>query len=148
PCLQYQIHRCSAPCVGLISKEEYARGVEYAMLFLEGRAGAVTERLVARMEQASAELRFKLAAQYRDQLAKLRNVQSRELVAASATVLDAIGLAAEQGLYCGAVMFFRGGPSLGTRSHFPKVADGADDDEVSRAFLLQYYGGREAPREI
>ncbi len=148
PCLQYQIHRCSAPCVGLISKEEYARDVENAMLFLEGRADAVTARLVERMEQASAELRFELAAQYRDQLAKLRQVQSEQLMSASATDFDAIGLAVEHGVHCVAVMFFRGGRSLGTRQHFPKVAEGADEDEVIRAFLLQYYGGREAPREI
>jgi len=148
PCLQYQIHRCSAPCVGLISKEEYARDVENAMLFLEGQGEAVTARLVERMEQASAELRFELAAQYRDQLAKLRNVQSQQLMSASATDFDAIGLAVEHGVHCVAVMFFRGGRSLGTRNHFPKVADGAEEDEVIRAFLLQYYGGREAPREI
>lgn len=148
PCLQYQIRRCSAPCVGLISKEEYARDVENAMLFLEGRGDAVTERLVERMEQASAELRFELAAQYRDQLAKLRNIQSEQLMSGSTADFDAVGLAEVHGVYCVAVMFFRGGRSLGTRNHFPKVAVGADDDEIIRAFLLQYYGGREAPPEI
>ncbi len=148
PCLQYQIQRCSGPCVNLISKEEYARDVENAMLFLEGDSDAVTARLVERMEQASAELRFELAAQYRDQLAKLRNVQSEQLMSGSAIDFDAIGLAVERGVHCVAVMFFRGGRSLGTRNHFPKIAEGADEDEVIRAFLLQYYGGREAPREI
>ena len=148
PCLQYQIQRCSAPCVGLISKEEYARDVENAMLFLEGRDDAVVERLVERMEQASAELRFELAAQYRDQLAKLRNVQSQQLMSGSTADFDAVGLAEVHGVHCVAVMFFRGGRCLGTRNHFPKVAAGADDDEIIRAFLLQYYGGREAPREI
>lgn len=148
PCLQYQIRRCSGPCVGLISKEEYARDVENAMLFLEGRDDAVVERLVERMEQASAELRFELAAQYRDQLAKLRNVQSQQLMSGSTADFDAVGLAETHGVHCVAVMFFRGGRCLGTRNHFPKVAAGADDDEIIRAFLLQYYGGRDAPREI
>ncbi|MGB7213548.1 MAG: excinuclease ABC subunit UvrC [Gammaproteobacteria bacterium] len=148
PCLQYQIRRCSAPCVGLISKEEYARDVENAMLFLEGRNDAVIERLVERMEQASAELRFELAAQYRDQLAKLRNVQSQQLMSGSAIDFDAVGLAESHGVYCVSVMFFRGGRCLGTRNHYPKVAPGTGHDEIIRAFLLQYYGGREAPREI
>jgi len=148
PCLQHQIQRCTAPCVGLISKEDYARDVENAMLFLQGDSDAVTERLVDRMEQAAAELRFELAAQYRDQLSKLKQVQSQQLMSGSAVDFDAVGLAVEQGVHCVAVMFFRGGRSLGTRNYFPKVAEGADDDEVIRAFLLQFYGGREAPREI
>jgi excinuclease ABC subunit C len=148
PCLQYQIHRCSAPCVGLISKEDYARDVENAILFLQGDSDAVTERLAERMERASSELKFELAAGYRDQLAKLRHLQSQQLMSGSAADFDAIGLAEVQGVHCAAVMFFRGGRSLGSRNHFPKVAPGSHDDEVIRAFLLQYYGGREAPREI
>jgi excinuclease ABC subunit C len=148
PCLQHQIHRCSAPCVGLISKEDYARDVDNAVLFLEGHSDAVTERLAERMEKASAELRFELAAQYRDQLAKLRQVQSQQLMSGDAADFDAVGFAFEQGVHCAAVMFFRGGRSLGSRNYFPKVAYGAEEGEVVRAFLLQYYGGREAPREI
>jgi excinuclease ABC subunit C len=148
PCLQYQIQRCSAPCVGLISKEDYVRDVENAMLFLEGDSDAVTERLAERMEQASAELRFERAADYRDQLANLRRLQSQQLMSGTASDFDAIGLAQVQGVYAAAVMFFRGGRSLGSRTYFPKVAAGSGEDEIIRAFLLQYYGGREAPREI
>ncbi|HEU4618400.1 MAG TPA: excinuclease ABC subunit UvrC [Gammaproteobacteria bacterium] len=148
PCLQFQIQRCSAPCVGLISKEDYARDVENAILFLQGDSDAVTERLAERMEQASAELRFERAAEYRDQLAKLRRLQSQQLMAGVAADFDAIGLAEVHGVHCAAVMFFRGGRSLGSRNYFPKVAAGSGDDEVIRAFLLQYYVGREAPREI
>src|SRR5690606_3903027 len=141
-------HRCSAPCVGLNSKEEYARDVENAMLFLEGRADADTKRLIERMEQASDEMRFEHAAQSPDQLAQRSNSHAQQLMSGSATDFDAIGLAVEHGVHCVAVVFFRGGRSLGTRNHFPKIAEGADEDEVIRAFLLQYYGGREAPREI
>jgi excinuclease ABC subunit C len=148
PCLQYQIQRCSAPCVGLISKEDYVRDVENAMLFLQGDNDAVIERLVQRMEQASAELRFERAAEYRDQLAQLRRLQSLQLMSGTAADFDAVGLARVQGVYAAAVMFFRGGRSLGSRTYFPKVAAGSSEDEVIRAFLLQYYGGREAPREI
>jgi excinuclease ABC subunit C len=148
PCLQHQIGRCSAPCVGLIAAEDYARDLEHAVLFLQGRSDVVTARLAERMEQASAALAFERAAQYRDRLAKLKNVQSQQLMARSSGDFDAVGLAEDHGIYCVAVMFFRGGRSLGSRNFFPKVARGADEDEIARAFLLQYYAGREAPKEI
>ena len=148
PCMQHQIERCTAPCVGLISEADYASDLEHAVLFLEGHSDVVTARLGERMEQASRELQFERAAQYRDQLAKLKNVQSQQLMARSSGDFDAVGMAEDHGIYCVAVMFFRGGRSLGTRSFFPKLVKGADDDEIIRAFLLQYYGGREAPKEI
>ena len=148
PCLQHQIERCTAPCVGLISAEDYARDLEHAVLFLEGHSDVVTQRLAERMEQAAAALKFERAAQYRDQLAKLKNVQSQQLMARSSGDFDAVGLAEDHGVVCVAVMFFRGGRSLGSRNFFPKIATGAEDDEIIRAFLLQYYGGREAPKEI
>ena len=148
PCMQHQIERCTAPCVGLISEEDYARDLEHAVLFLEGQSDVVTARLAERMEQASTALQFERAAQYRDQLARLKNVQSQQLMARSSGDFDAVGMAEDHGIYCIAVMFFRGGRSLGTRSFFPKLVKGADDDEIIRAFLLQYYGGREAPREV
>ena len=148
PCMQHQIERCTAPCVGLISEEDYARDLEHAVLFLEGQSDVITARLAERMEQASGALQFERAAQYRDQLARLKNVQSQQLMARSSGDFDAVGMAEDHGIYCIAVMFFRGGRSLGTRSFFPKLVKGADDEEIIRAFLLQYYGGREAPKEI
>jgi len=148
PCIQHQIERCSGPCVGLISPEDYARDLEHAVLFLQGRSDVVTARLAERMEQASGALAFERAAQYRDQLAKLKNVQSQQIVSRATGDFDAVGLAEDHGIHCVAVMFFRGGRSLGSRNFFPKVARGADEDEIIRAFLLQYYAGREAPKEI
>jgi excinuclease ABC subunit C len=148
PCLQHQIERCTAPCVGLISAEDYARDLEHAVLFLQGRSDVVTGRLAERMEQASGALKFERAAQYRDQLAKLKNVQSQQLMARSRGDFDAVGLAEDHGIPCVAVLFFRGGASLGSRNFFPKIAKGAQEDEIIRAFLLQYYAGREAPKEI
>jgi excinuclease ABC subunit C len=148
PCLQYQIHRCTAPCVGLIDAADYRRDVDNAILFLQGDSDAVNEQLAGRMEQASGALQYERAAEYRDQLAKLRNVQSQQLMSRSKGNFDVIGLVNEGGVYCAAVMFFRGGRSLGSRNYFPRLVDGATDDEVVRAFLLQYYGGREAPNEI
>ena len=148
PCLQHQIQRCTAPCVGLISPEEYARDIEDAMLFLRGRSEKVTESLAERMEMASEELNYELAAQYRDQLAKLKAVEAQQLVSRSSGDFDVVGLVLEQGIYCVAVMYFRGGRLLGSRNYFPRTRVDAEADEVIRAFLLQYYGGRDAPREI
>jgi excinuclease ABC subunit C len=149
PCLQHQIERCSAPCVGLISAEDYARDLEHAVLFLQGQSDVVIENLGERMEQAAASLSYERAAQYRDQLAKLNNVQSQQLMARTVGDFDAVGLAEDHGIPCVAVLYCRGGRSLGSRSYFPKVAKGgAEEDEIIRAFLLQYYGGREAPKEL
>jgi excinuclease ABC subunit C len=149
PCLQYQIGRCSAPCVGYITPTDYARDIEHAVLFLEGRNEAVTRSLAQRMEEAAERLQFERAAQYRDQIAKLKQVEGTTRVSRSGGDFDAIGLALERGVYGIAVMYFRGGRLLGSRSHFPTAAEGALPEEVLRAFLLQYYyGGHEAPREI
>lgn len=148
PCLQYQIGRCTAPCVGLISEDDYRRDVEHAILFLRGNGEAVMERLIERMEKAAEALQFERAAQYRDRLSKLRQIQASQLMSASRGDFDVVGIAEHLGTCCVAVMFFRGGRSLGSRSYYPKAAAGADENEVLRAFLLQYYGGRTAPREI
>jgi excinuclease ABC subunit C len=148
PCMQHQIERCSAPCVGQISPEDYARDVDDAMQFLQGRGQAVVENIASRMERAAEEQRYELAAQYRDQLAKLQATQSEQLVAKAAADFDVVALAREGGVCCVTVLFFRGGRMLGSRNYFPRHADASADQEVMRAFVLQYYGGREAPPEI
>jgi len=148
PCLQYQIQRCSAPCVGLISAADYARDVEDAMLFLRGRGDSVIESIAQRMEKAAAEQRYEQAAQYRDQLAQLQSTHSEQLVSRARADFDVVAMARESGVVCITVLFFRGGRMLGSRNHFPEHVAGAGDDDVMRAFLLQYYGGRQAPPEI
>jgi excinuclease ABC subunit C len=148
PCMQYQIERCTAPCVGLIGAADYAGDLEHAVLFLHGQSDVVTARLAERMEQAAASLEFERAAQYRDQLARLKSVQSQQLMAHTRGDFDAVGIAENHGIYCVTVMFFRGGRSLGSRNFFPKTVKGAEEEEIIRAFLLQYYAGREAPNEI
>ena len=148
PCMQHQIHRCSAPCVGLVAADDYARDVEDAMMFLRGRGESVIESIATRMEAASKAKRYELAAQYRDQLAKLQATQSEQLVSKATTDFDVVALAREGGTVCVTVFFFRGGRLLGSRNHFPQHAAAADDSEVMRAFVLQYYGGRQSPPEI
>ena len=148
PCLQYQIQRCTAPCVGLIDKEEYQRDVAHAMLFLRGKNQAVTNTLVKRMEQASRGQAFERAAQYRDQIAELKRIEEHQLAARAKGDFDVVGLIDYEGVYCLSVMFFRAGRLLGNRNHFPRVSRGADKEEVMRAFLMQYYASQKAPKEI
>ncbi len=148
PCLQYQIQRCTGPCVGLISKQSYAGDVGAAIKVLEGRNDEVREDLTRRMESAAAGLHFEDAAQLRDQLAKLQTVQSQQIVTADIDQdADVIAVAAANGEYCVALMFVRAGRSLGSTTFFPK-APYAERPEVLSAFLAQYYMERDAPPEI
>ncbi|HEY0800822.1 MAG TPA: excinuclease ABC subunit UvrC, partial [Steroidobacteraceae bacterium] len=148
PCLQYQIQRCTAPCVGLVSKEHYARDVGAAIKVLEGRNDEVSEELGRRMEAAAERLDFEEAAQLRDQLAKLRVIQAQQIMTAGADHdADVIAIAAANGEYCVALMFVRAGRSLGSTTFFPK-APLAELPEVLAAFVTQYYLERDAPAEI
>jgi excinuclease ABC subunit C len=148
PCLQYQIQRCTAPCVGLISKDHYARDVDAAVKVLEGRNDEVGEELGRRMDAAAERLDFEEAAQLRDQLAKLKVIQAQQIVTAGAEHdADVIAIAAANGEYCVALMFVRAGRSLGSTTFFPK-APFADLPEVLAAFVMQYYLERDAPAEI
>jgi excinuclease ABC subunit C len=148
PCLQYQIQRCSAPCVGLISQADYAADVSAAVRVLEGRNEEVATELGARMDTAASALDFEKAAVLRDQLAALKRIQAQQVVTADSEVdCDVVALAAAGGEYCVAVMFIRGGRSLGSSTFFPQAAL-ADSDEVLGAFLVQFYLAREAPPEI
>jgi len=148
PCLQYQIQRCTAPCVGLVSKEHYARDVGAAIKVLEGRNDEVSEDLGRRMEAAAERLDFEEAAQIRDQLAKLKVIQAQQIVTAGADHdADVVAIAAANGEYCVALMFVRAGRSLGSTTFFPK-APFAELPEVLAAFVMQYYLERDAPAEI
>ncbi|HXP64604.1 MAG TPA: excinuclease ABC subunit UvrC [Steroidobacteraceae bacterium] len=148
PCLQYQIQRCTAPCVGLVSKESYAQDVASAVKVLEGRNDEVGEDLGRRMDAAAERLDFEAAAQLRDQLAKLKVIQAQQIVTAGSDHdADVIAIAAANGEYCVALMFVRAGRSLGSTTFFPK-APFAEMPEVLAAFVTQYYLEREAPAEI
>jgi len=148
PCLQYQIERCTAPCVGLIDKEHYARDVEAAIKVLEGRSDEAQLELARRMETAAERLNFEEAARIRDQLKHLRAIQAQQIVTADIEHdADVIAIAAGNGEFCIAVMFVRGGRSLGSTTFFPK-APFAELPEVLSAFVTQYYLERESPAEI
>ncbi|MEM7501087.1 MAG: excinuclease ABC subunit UvrC [Pseudomonadota bacterium] len=149
PCLQHQIKRCTAPCVGLISSEEYAEDVAAAMLFLEGKNRSVIDALVMRMERAAANQEYEQAARYRDQITRLKKVESEQLISRnSAKDLDVVGLASDGKAHCATVLFIRQGAVLGSRHHFPRVSGKTESDVLLAGFLSQYYLGREAPGEV
>ncbi len=153
PCLQYQIKRCSAPCVELISREAYAEDVRHAVMFLEGKDNAIIDELVGRMEQASASLEFEQAALYRDQIANLRRVQERQYVMGEGGDLDVVAARVRNGIGCVQVFFIRGGRNLGNKSYFPAHTAESDEADLLQAFLPQYYlaegrSGSALPGEI
>ena len=148
PCLQHQIKRCTAPCVEKVSPEDYARQVEDAMLFLRGHSQKVITRLIGRMEDAAANQHYEQAAQYRDQINHLKQMQARQFVSAGNGDLDIIALARVQRGCAIEVMSVRGGRSLGQRDYFPTQSEGHEDSEILRSFLGQYYRERMPPPEI
>ena len=148
PCLQYQIKRCTAPCVGYISPEDYAEDVKNTVMFLEGGDRAVIDGLVARMERASAALEYEKAAEYRDQIATLRRVQERQYVSNERGDLDILACATDGGNACVQVFFIRKGRNLGNAVFYPSVPGESGEDEILSAFITQYYLGRSIPSEL
>lgn len=148
PCLQYQIKRCTAPCVGLISQNDYAEQVDDATLFLQGKNQKVMTRLIARMEHAAKTQAYESAAMFRDQINTLKQMQAQQFVAAGRGDVDFVATAQEGGKSCVQLVSFRGGRNLGQRSHFPSQAEGRDAAEVLDAFLGQYYQNRLAPAQL
>ena len=148
PCLQHQIGRCTAPCVGLVSIEDYRNDVRHAEMFLEGRSSAVIDELAASMEKAAAELDFERAAALRDQVAALRKLQAQHHVQGASADMDVIACRIEGGMACVSVLFFRNGISLGTRDFFPRLALDAEPADVLAQFIAQYYLERPVPREL
>ncbi len=148
PCLQYQIKRCTAPCVDLIDAEAYRADVRHARMFLDGRSYQVIKELGQRMEAASSALEFERAAAIRDQIATLKRIQAQQYVAGSRGNLDIVAVAGEGAAVCVQVFYFREGRNIGNRAFFPRNRGDAAGSEVLAAFIAQYYGEREPPREI
>ncbi|UOV03455.1 excinuclease ABC subunit UvrC [Pseudoxanthomonas mexicana] len=148
PCLQYQIGRCSGPCVGLVAEADYAESVRQATLFLDGRSDELTRELGAAMEQASARLEFEQAARLRDLVASIRTLQARQYVDGHAADLDVLACAMQGSQACVLLLAFRDGRNLGTRTFFPKTNGEDSAAEVLGAFVSQYYAEQPAPQEI
>ena len=151
PCLQYQIERCSAPCVGFVSSGAYHQDVELSVLFLEGRSDRVLATLKQRMDAAAENLDFEQAAKFRDQIAQLRRVQEQQYVHAAAGDVDVFALAEEGGIACVQALYIRAGRMLGQRTWFPRNELRLDSADLVTAFVSQYYlagGDRDLPKTV
>jgi len=149
PCLLHQIHRCTAPCVGLIGEADYAEDVKSAELFLDGQEDAVFERLDARMNAAAAGLRYEEAAVYRDRIGALRKVRERQYVSdESGRDADVIACAVAAGICCVNLVMIRGGRHLGDKNFFPQNADDAVPAQVLEAFIAQHYLLQPVPPQL
>jgi excinuclease ABC subunit C len=149
PCLQYQIKRCSAPCVGKISEDGYATLVDDAKRFLEGKTTSVQSDLAKAMTEASEAMEFERAAALRDRIKALTQVQQTQGInPQGVTEADVVALHLEHGQACVQVFFIRANQSWGNRDFYPKTGAGAEEPEIMEAFLTQFYDDKDPPRCI
>ncbi|HEY2752241.1 excinuclease ABC subunit UvrC [Phenylobacterium sp.] len=154
PCMLHQIHRCSAPCTGLVSLEDYNALVDEAGDFLRGKSRAVMAKIAGEMQAASDEMEFERAARLRDRIRALASIaQEQQINPETVSEADVFALHAEGGQACVQVFFFRAGQNWGNRAYFPKMpqmgADRSDEDpEVMAAFLGQFYDDKPIPKLI
>ncbi|MCE9508380.1 MAG: excinuclease ABC subunit UvrC [Alphaproteobacteria bacterium] len=145
PCLQYQIKRCTAPCVAKVSREEYAKQVDMARQFLSGKSRKIQERLVREMQDASERRDFESAAGFRDRIRALTHIQSHQTVRFDG---DIHALYQKDGLSCVQVFFFRGGQNFGNRAYFPRHETDETPEDILAAFIMQFYANKPVPEEI
>lgn len=151
PCLQYQIKRCTAPCVEYISKEDYAQDIRHTQMFLTGNAHELMGELANNMDAAAASLAFEKAAALRDQITALRNIQQQQIVEEGHGDIDVLAIVQRAQSLCVHVLFVRQGRILGSRSYFPQIALAESEADMLTQFVAQFYlggTGRDMPREI
>ena len=152
PCLQYQIKRCTAPCVDLVSEQDYAADVQLTRLYLDGKADKILKQLELEMEQASIDLNFERAAEYRDQISALRQVQAQQVIEKGKGTIDVVAAAVTEGQACVHILYVRQGRILGSRSYYPKAPLVSHPQELLDDFLPFVYlegGARpDLPKEI
>lgn len=152
PCLQYQIDRCSAPCMEYVSKEEYAESIRHTSMFLEGKNTDLIAELANAMESASEQMDYESAAQWRDKIQHLQHIQAKQYIDGEHGDIDIAACVVKAGSACIQVMFIRGGRVLGSKSYFPRLSLDEDEGQILEAFLSQFYlagsRAREIPKEI
>ncbi len=148
PCLQYQIKRCTAPCVNLISEQAYRQDIKHTLLFLEGKSSQIVEELVAAMEKAADKKNYEKAASYRDQISNLKAITERQHVSAEKGDIDIIACVTEGGQACIQVFYIRNGLNLGNRSYFPSLPEAMEIADILAAFIPQFYLGRDVPANL
>ncbi len=148
PCLQYQIERCTAPCVGLIDQANYKEDLDNTVLFLEGKSDLLIDRLISQMDAASQNLEFERAVVFRDQISRLRTVLEKHFVHGEKGDVDIIACASRAGVACVQVFFIRNGQNLGNKLFFPKIAEDCSEHVILQAFIPQYYLEKKLPYEV
>ncbi len=148
PCLQYQIERCYAPCVGYIDKEEYAQTVQHTRDFLEGRSEILLTRLSDKMMQASEKKAYEQAAMLRDQLVQLRKVTEKQHMVSGEADVDVLAVATAYGEACVQVLFYRNGHNVTSQSYYPKIPDESTTKEILSAFIAQFYYERKPAPQL
>lgn len=148
PCLQHQIKRCSAPCVGLVDKEAYQKDIKLAALFLQGKDESLHKTLQKNMDKAADKQSYEEAAGWRDRINALRRVQSHQSITAGHSDIDFITVASLHGKVCVEVTFIRGGRHSGSNGHFPSLGLDFSENQILSAFISQYYYRRPAPKQI
>lgn len=141
PCMLYQVQRCSAPCVKYIDESSYAKYVEFAKMFLAGKSNAVIESLIKLMEEAAARQDYETAAEYRDQIGRLKQIQQQQYIIKGDNNVDIIALASDvaQKRAAVSIIFVRNGAVLGGKNYFPEIPDGVNEEEILTTFLAHYY---------
>jgi excinuclease ABC subunit C len=139
PCLQYQIDRCSAPCVKKVSSEAYEESVRHTVMFLEGKNKSLINELANKMDAASNALSFEQAAEYRDKIQSLQHIQASQYIEGESGDIDIAACEYRAGVVCIQILFVRGGRVLGSKSYFPKVYLDEDETQILEAFIAQYY---------
>lgn len=148
PCLQFQIGRCSAPCVDYISTADYDAQVKLAALFLKGKDQQVMKALVHKMELAAKSFDYEQAAQFRDQISALRKVTEQQEVSHAQGNMDVIGVHYAVGIACFHILYIRQGKIFGSRSYFPKIPANTELDEVLSSFVVQFYLNSDSQRTL
>ena len=148
PCLQYQIKRCTAPCVGYISAERYQQDIHRAQMFLEGKSSQLIDDMVIQMEQAAEQLNFEKAAEHRDTIRILQKVVEKQYVSGDSKDVDIVACFSKGAQACIQVFYIRDGRNLGNRSYFPQLPEATSEADILSAFLSQLYLEGDLPGEI
>ena len=149
PCLQYQIKRCSGPCVGLVEPERYRRDVRQALMFMEGKSQSLIRDGIKQMEQASDRQDYETAALLRDRIGMLKRIQEKQYITGEGGDADVMAIDATPEAACIVVTWIRGGQNLGSKSFFPRMGAESAPAEILAAFLAQYYlSGRAIPARV
>jgi excinuclease ABC subunit C len=148
PCLQHQIERCTAPCVGLIEAEQYREDVKNTELFLAGKSDLLINKLIEEMDQLAEQLEFEQAAVVRDRISQLRTILEKNYVSGNKGDVDIIACATKAGVACVQIFFIRNGQNLGNKTFFPKINSEFTPESILYAFITQYYLDKNIPNEL